>query len=71
MSEPVAPSALRRRVKRLRKARGLGQRSLAAKAKVSQGLIHQLETAKVQDVRSQVAVKLAKAIGVSLTELLG
>jgi len=39
MSKPVAPSALGRRVKRLREARGLSQRSLAAKIKVSPGLI--------------------------------
>ena len=59
-----------RRVKRLREAGGLSQRALAAKAKVTQGLIHQLETGLVQDVRSQVVVKLAKALGVPVTELL-
>jgi transcriptional regulator with XRE-family HTH domain len=60
-----------RRVKRLREAKGLSQRALAIKAKVTQGLIHQLETGVVQDVRSQVVVKLAKALGVPVTELLG
>jgi transcriptional regulator with XRE-family HTH domain len=60
-----------RRVKRLREARGFSQRGLALKAKVTQGLIHQLETGAIQDVRSQVAVKLAKALGVPVTELLG
>jgi transcriptional regulator with XRE-family HTH domain len=70
MSKPVAPSALGRRVKRLREARGLSQRSLAAKVKVSPGLIHLLERGEVQDLRSRV-VKLAKTLGVSLTELLG
>jgi transcriptional regulator with XRE-family HTH domain len=60
-----------RRVKRLREAKGMSQRTLAAKAKVTQGLIHQLETGAVQDVRSQVVVKLAKALGVPVTELLG
>jgi transcriptional regulator with XRE-family HTH domain len=67
----MAPSAMGRRVKRLREARGFSQRSLALKAKVTQGLIHQLETGAIQDVRSQVAVKLAKALGVPVTELLG
>lgn len=67
----MAPSAMGRRVKRLREARGLSQRGLATKAKVTQGLIHQLETGAIQDVRSQVAVKLAKALGVPVTELLG
>jgi transcriptional regulator with XRE-family HTH domain len=64
-------SAMGRRVKRLREAKGMSQRTLAAKAKVTQGLIHQLETGAVQDVRSQVVVKLAKALGVPVTELLG
>ncbi len=64
-------SAMGRRVKRLREARELSQRAVAAKAKVTQGLIHQLETGAVQDVRSQVVVKLAKALGVRVTELLG
>lgn len=59
-----------RRVKRLRDTRGMSQRTLAAKAKVTQGLIHQLETGAIQDVRSQVVVKLAKALGVPVTELL-
>ena len=58
-------------MKRLREAKGLSQRDLAAKAKVTQGLIHQLETGAIQDVRSQVVVKLAKALGVPVTELLG
>ena len=58
-------------MKRRREAKGLSQRALAIKAKVTQGLIHQLETGVVQDVRSQVVVKLAKALGVPVTELLG
>ena len=49
----------------------MSQRTLAGKAKVTQGLIHQLETGAVQDVRSQVVVKLAKALGVPVTKLLG
>jgi len=64
-------SAMGRRVKRLREGRGMSQRALAAKAKVTQGLVHQLETGAIQDVRSQVVVKLAKALGVLVTELLG
>ena len=63
-------STMGRRVKRLRAAKGLSQRELAAKAKVSQGLIHQLETGAIQDVRSQIVVKLAKTLGVPVTELL-
>ncbi len=67
----MAPSVLGRRVKRLREARGFSQRTLATKAKVTQGLIHQLERGVIQDVRSQVVVKLAKALDVRLMELLG
>jgi transcriptional regulator with XRE-family HTH domain len=59
-----------RRVKRLREARGFSQRALATKAKVTQGLIHQLETGVIRDVRSQVVVKLARALGVPVMELL-
>jgi transcriptional regulator with XRE-family HTH domain len=66
----MAPSAMGRRVKRLREAKGLTQRALAARAKVTQGLVHQLETGVIQDVRSQIVVKLAKALGVPVTELL-
>ena len=67
----MAASAMGRRLKRLREVTGMSQRTLAAKAKVTQGLIHQLETGKVQDVRSQSVVKLARALGVPVTELLG
>jgi predicted transcriptional regulator len=49
----------------------MSQRTLATNAKVTQGLIHQLETGMIQDVRSQVVVRLAKALGVPVTELLG
>jgi predicted transcriptional regulator len=49
----------------------MSQRVLAVKAKVTQGLIHQLETGKLQDVRSQAVVKLAEALGAPVTELLG
>jgi transcriptional regulator with XRE-family HTH domain len=59
-----------RRVKRLREAKGFSQRALATKAKVTQGLIYQLETGVIRDVRSQVVVKLARALGVPVTELL-
>lgn len=66
----MAPSAMGRRIKRLREAKGLSQRSLAARARVTQGLIHLLETGKVQDVRSQAVVRIARALGVSVTRLL-
>ena len=64
-------SIMGRRVKRLREAKGMSQRALADRAKVTQGLIHQLETGAIQDVRSQAVVRLAEALGVPVTELLG
>lgn len=67
----MAASAMGQRVKRLREAQGMSQRTLAAKAKVTQGLIHQLETGAIQDVRSRVVVNLAKALGVPVGDLLG
>lgn len=66
----MAASAMGRRLKRLREVKGMSQRTLAPKAKVTQGLIHQLETGAIQDVRSRVVVNLAKALGVLVTELL-
>lgn len=67
----MTASAMGRRVKRLREVKGMSQRTLAAKAKVTQGLIHQLETGAIQDVRSRVVVNLAKALGVPVGDLLG
>ena len=67
----MSASAMGRRVKGVREAKDMSQRALATKAKVTQGLIHQLETGAIQDVRSQVLVRLAKAFGVPVTELLG
>lgn len=66
----MKPSAMGRRVKQLRETQGMTQRALADKATVTQGLIHQLETGVIQDVRSQVVMKLAKALGVPVTGLL-
>lgn len=66
----MAPSAVGRRGKRLREAKGLSQRNLAAKVKVTQGLIHHSRPGRIQDVRSHVAVKLAEALSVPVTELL-
>ncbi len=48
-----------RRVKRLRETRNFSQRGLAINARVTQGLIHQIETGKVQDARSHAVVSPA------------
>jgi len=46
-------------VKRLRETRNFSQRGLAINAGVTQGLIHQIETGKVQDARSHAVVSPA------------
>ena len=58
-------------IQRLRKAKGLSQRQLAAKAKVTQGYIAQLETGHKMNPSLPTLRKLAKALGVPVTELLG
>lgn len=47
------------------------QAQLAKGATVTQGYISQLEAGTKKDIGAKVAVRLAKALGVSLTELLG
>ena len=47
------------------------QAELAKRAKLTQGYISQLEAGAKQDIGAKVAVRLAKALGVPVTELLG
>jgi transcriptional regulator with XRE-family HTH domain len=58
-------------VKRLRKKRGLTQAELAKAAGVTQGYISQLEAGTTKEPGATVAVRLAEALGVPVTELLG
>ena len=58
------------RLKALRKARGWTQPVLAKKAGVSAGYLARLETSR-HDPKLSTLVKLAKALGVPVTELLG
>jgi transcriptional regulator with XRE-family HTH domain len=57
------------KVKALRQARGITQADLARKASVSAGYIARLETRR-HDPKLSTLVKLAKALGVPVTELL-
>lgn len=57
-------------LKRLRESRGLSQAALAAKAKVTDAYIAQLETGRKKNPSLLVLKRLAKALGVSVTELL-
>jgi len=57
-------------IRRLRGETGLTQAQLAKRAKVTQGYISQLEAGTKKEISARVAVRLAKALGVPVTELL-
>ena len=67
----MAVSKLGVKIRRLRTQAGLSQTALAKRAKVTQGFISQLEVGLRQDAQARVMVRLAKALGVPLGELLG
>jgi transcriptional regulator with XRE-family HTH domain len=58
-----------KRLKTLRRRRGLTQEALAAKAGLSRTYLARLETAR-QDPTLSTLVKLAKALGVPVADLL-
>jgi transcriptional regulator with XRE-family HTH domain len=58
-------------VKRLREAKGLTQAELAKKAKVTQPYITMLESGQRKEPSLATLRRLAKALGVPVTELLG
>jgi transcriptional regulator with XRE-family HTH domain len=57
-------------IQRLREGKGFTQRDLAAKAKVTPGYIAQLEMGLKKNPSLPVLKRLAKALGVPVTELL-
>lgn len=57
-------------LKRVRTKRQMSQAELAAKAKISRGYLIRLENAR-QDPTLGTLERLAKALGVPVTELLG
>jgi transcriptional regulator with XRE-family HTH domain len=59
------------RLKRLRIANGLTQVDLAKRAKITQGYIAQLESGHQKDPSLSALRRLAKALKVGVTELLG
>ena len=63
--------ALRCLLKRYRLQRGLSQRELAQKAHVRQATISNVETGKKKDVLSGTVLKLARALEVTVEQLLG
>ena len=55
----------------LRVREGMTQGELAKKAQVTQGYISQLEAGTKKRIGAAIAIRLAAALGVSVTELLG
>jgi transcriptional regulator with XRE-family HTH domain len=58
-------------LKRLRRARRLTQEELAKRARVSQPYLSQLEAGEKANPGAAIVKRLAKALGVPVTELLG
>ena len=67
----MSPKGLGRMIQRLREARGMSQRELARKARVTNGYVSQLEVGDKKNPSLAVLQRLAKALGVPVTELLG
>jgi transcriptional regulator with XRE-family HTH domain len=65
-----SPTAMARRVKQLREARGMSQMSLAVAAGLSMSVVTQLEQGYKADPRVSTAVALSRALGVTVDELL-
>lgn len=57
-------------IQRLRIAKGLTQRALATKAKVTPGYVAQIEMGQKRNPSLAVLRRLAKALGVPVAELL-
>jgi len=67
----LSPKRLSHVLKRLRNAQGLTQEQVAEKAGVSKNYITMLETGTRKSPSLPVLRRLAKALGVPVTELLG
>jgi transcriptional regulator with XRE-family HTH domain len=69
----MQPDIVGRRLKRMRKARGLGQKELAELAMVQQSFISQIETGarRGSTIQLDAARRLAFVLRVSLDELAG
>jgi transcriptional regulator with XRE-family HTH domain len=58
-------------IQRFREDKGLSQRQLATRADVTNGYVSQLEAGDKKNPSLAVLQRLAKALGVSVAELLG
>jgi transcriptional regulator with XRE-family HTH domain len=66
----MSPRKLKTVLRKLREERGLSQAQLAAKANVTDAYVAQLETGKKTNPSLDVLKRLARALGVPVTELL-
>jgi transcriptional regulator with XRE-family HTH domain len=67
----MSPKRLSTVLKTLRKRKGWSQRDLAAAAETTGAYIAMLETGKKRNPSLDVLRRLAKALGVPVTEMLG
>lgn len=66
----VSPKRIGTMLKRIRMEKGLTQLALAKRARVAQGYISELEAGHEKNPGIETLRKLAKALGVPVTELL-
>lgn len=68
---PMTTPAIGRTLQRVREGKGFSQLALAKRAKVPQSYISELEAGTKRNPGLATLGKLAKALGVPVTELLG
>ncbi len=68
---PPKEGSIGQRLKQLREAAGLTQQELAVKAGLSVSNLSQIEQGQKEDPRVSTVLALAKAMGVSVTSLIG
>jgi transcriptional regulator with XRE-family HTH domain len=66
----LSPNRIGRMLKTLRESKGLTQVELASKAKLTQPYLAELEAGKKKNPSLALLQRLAKALGVPVTELL-
>jgi transcriptional regulator with XRE-family HTH domain len=67
----MSPRKIGVALKRLRETKGISQLALAKRAKVAQAYISEMEAGEKKNPGIETLRKLAKALGVPVTELLG